>query len=118
MAREKSIHWETGIPLESGWIMVGGRHLAMSIGILSQPEINALSMKLHHHAYIHHMEQKQLWQNYENGNVGPRSDMSFSLDPRQLIALKSAIAAQFVPFFAFMGEYYIIFFGFFVCAMT
>ena len=103
-----------GIPV-SQWIDFSR---AMSIGILSQPEINALSMKLHHHAYIHHMEQKQLWQNYENGNVGPRSDMSFSLDPRQLIALKSAIAAQFVPFFAFMGEYYIIFFGLFVCAMT
>ena len=33
MAREKSIHWETGMPLESGWIMVGVRHLAMPAGV-------------------------------------------------------------------------------------
>ena len=103
-----------GIPV-SQWIDFSR---AMSIGILSQPEINVLSMKLHHHAYIHHMEQKQLWQNYENGNVGPRSDMSFTLDPNQLIALQSAFANRFFPFFAFLGEYYIILFGIFLCAMT
>ena len=34
MAREKSIHWETGMPLESGWIIVGVRHLAMPAPVL------------------------------------------------------------------------------------
>ena len=91
---------------------------AMSIGILSKPEINILSLKIHHHAYINHMQAKQLWENYKHGNVGPHSDMGFTLDDIQLSAIKSAIAAQVMPLFMVFGEAYVIVFGVFLSIMT
>ena len=91
---------------------------AMSIGILSTPEINILSLKIHHHAYVQHMESKQLWENFLQDNVGPGSDMRFTLDSLQLSVIKEAITTQIIPFFQIFGESYVVIFGFFLCMMT
>ena len=89
---------------------------AMSIGIMSQPEIQALSMKLHHHSYLQHMAARQLWMAYDEGNIGPGSDVNFILPVDQLDRIVNVIENKFFPVFRFMGDAFAIVFGILVFA--
>ena len=90
---------------------------ALSIGIMSIPEINKLSLKLHHHAYQQHIKDRQIMENLRRGNIGVGSNMKILLDTLQITDLHEQIASSIAPLFAIVGEAYFILFGVLCTAM-
>ena len=90
---------------------------ALSIGIMSVPEINKLSLRLHHHAYQQHIEDGQVMENLRRGNIGVGSNMKIILDTLQITDLHKQIAKSIAPLFYFVGEAYFILFGVLCTAM-